>query len=158
MTELEIAVSDWKQVCERVPIHSHPSVWASHYTGDQGLGSIHATRPADEGAIACILLSPFSCCEEVTDSFLVVDRPNHIWVARLSVAEKGTWMTFWRVPYSMRDDGTLSFGVSEKMPWPSQRLVNALQATMEHRDVARKWPFYEAYYAAVALGTEHENS
>lgn len=156
MTELEIAVSDWKQVCERVALGHHPSVWVGHYRGDRGLGSLHATRPRFEAGIACILLSPFAMSSDVTDAFLVLDRPNHIWVARVSVEGNGVWTTYWKVGYSVLDDGSLAFGTAEKIPLPDQQVVNALIATVDSRDRGARVPFPEAYWAAVYLGREHE--
>lgn len=148
MTELESVVAHWKTVAEVVALDRHPSVWVGHYA-DVMLGDCHSTKPRSENAMVILLASPFAVCDEIAETWVIRDRPNHLLVTRLDDG-----VTHWKVPYVRDDRFRHSFGVVEM--WHGDALWGVCQALLTHRTKGRTHDFAEAFWYAVRKGAAWE--
>lgn len=153
VADLEIAVHDWKTICEQVSLHRHPSLWVGHYAHTDQLGSVHATAPKSEADHILLLASPFATAKSaVTDTWVVLDRPGHILASHLSE----NWLTHWRVPYKRSDTFQLTFGTASKERPMSPLVERALAEVWNFRLKASDNDFSTAYWYSIQKGAELE--
>ena len=155
MVELETAAERWKYICEHAEISKHPSLTVIHFSDDEELGSIWGTNVSNEANLVMILGSPFAMSDEVTDTFIILDRPGHLLVTHLSY-DGGVRVTDWRVPYVFGDRGIISFDVASKQ-WLTGELRRAADHLTTHRLRGNKYSFIEAFTTAANWGGLHES-
>lgn len=156
MTELEIAAAGWKRQVETADLLKHPSFWVGHYHNEELLGSIYAHSVSNEANLVMILGSPFAVTDEVTDTFIFLDRPGHVLVSHLAVQGAGVHTTDYRLNYAF--DGRVTFEVPVKEWHPSERIRQACDHLASHRNKGRVYPFLEAFTTAAKWGELHETT
>jgi len=156
MVELEIAAAEWKSVMENASLDRHPSIFVAHY-GPQFMGSVYATRPSKEPEHVLILCSPFAVCNEVTDTFVFIDRPNRVMVSRLNFDGKGVRISDWDLPYMVSDGFQLTLGVATMRRHPDAVIRKALDDLGDHRLKGRTYGFNEAYWHSIRRGAQLED-
>lgn len=153
MAELEIAVSDWKTICEQVALHRHPSLWVGHYAHTDQLGSVHATNPTSEAEHILMLASPFATAKgAVTDTWVVLDRPGHILASHLT----DNRLVHWLVPYKRSDTFSLTFSAATKQRPMNPLVEKALASVWNHRLASSDNDFNTAYWYSIQKGAELE--
>ena len=153
MRELEIGVNAWKHRYESAPLTKHPGIWIAHY-GEKLLGEVWHPPVPNETDLVLYLGSPYSIVDEISDTFIVVDRPNQAWVSRLSWNGRGTTITDWNLPYLVTDSFEVVFSIAEKRPHPHRGLARAMDAIADHRPRAAKYDFETAFWYALERGKE----
>lgn len=152
MTELELALQRWQRHAEKASFHHHPTIWVSHFDGDDMLGEVGAHEPSGLPKAAMYLASPFGVSDEVSDTFVVVDRNHRLAVTRLAFDGRGVRTTDWRLTYRLGDHGDFGLGAPMMLPPRDYHVSRALHEVGFLRCRRQGFvTFYEAFSAALTL-------
>lgn len=155
MITLETALADYRSRCDRSTIADYPMMWAAHY-GDTKLGEFGIPAPlGDIAQLALTVMAPFSFCDAVTSSVVIVDGdglPEHVrtlFAVHLAVLKSGhLTLTPWEIEYRMTDTGqVLGEPVTDWFRAPT--LYRAVNRVFDRRVNADKFTFDEAYVASI---------
>lgn len=169
MLDLEGIVVRWKHVAEAVPVNRHPTVWVAHYgttddmlyrritEGPQArttelLGAAAVARPNNIGNAVLFLAAPWQTVAQIRETVIVVDISHRLHITHFVDTGASERSTDWRVPYSIGDDGTIGFGLAERLP---SVVWEECQILWECRPAGRgSLSFDEAFHASMQLGSE----
>lgn len=129
--------------CQRNPLDRRPTVYVRYIDmWNEPRGEIGVPDPQDISHTAFALLTPWAMVPTMAEAWLVVDTVKTLEVTRLFVALKGRGIfePHWSVPYSMSDDGRLSFGEPAPSIIPAE-IGHGLQAAKKARNEQTFWEF-----------------
>lgn len=143
MGSIDTTLEAFAAYCERNPLDRRPTVYV-RFTDmwNDPVGEIGHANPEDISHTTFALLSPWALVPTMAEACLVVDTVQTLEVTRLHVAigGRGIYEPHWSVPYSMADDGTLSFGEPEPSIIPVE-IGHGLQAAKKARNEQKFWEF-----------------
>lgn len=108
MTDLEIAVADWRRAFLKGGHRNHPTVWVGHYA-DILLGSLWIKNPDDRAEAALWMACPFAYTDAISSVFIVCDLYRKLRITRISSQGRGVRITNWELAYHITDRGDVTF-------------------------------------------------